>query len=86
MSQLHWLQSKKYDQMAHLYRPRNPMLGADRTMPATLAPATLCRRVFRVSKGYIMRVVLPLAMPPANAACIRSFFVLPFCMGGPALQ
>ena len=60
------------------------MLGALRTMPATLAPAALCTRVFSVSSGYIMRVVLPLASPPANAACMSSFFVLPFWTGGPA--
>ena len=60
------------------------MLGAERTMLATLAPAALCTRVLRVSRGYIIRVVLPLAMPPASAACASSFFVLPFCTGGPA--
>ena len=68
----------------HLYRPRRPMLGTLRTMPATLAPAALCTRVLSVSSGYIMRVVLPLAMPPARAACTSSFFVRPFCTGGPA--
>lgn len=67
-----------------LYRPRRPMSGTERTMEPMVAPAVLCTRVLRVSSGYIMRVVVPDAIPPASAARTSSFPVLSFCAGGPA--
>lgn len=70
-------------QLTRLYRPRTPMSGTERTMEPMVAPAVLCTRVLRVSKGYIMRVVVPDAIPPANAARTSSFPVLSFCAGGP---
>lgn len=67
-----------------LYKPRNLISGTERTMEPMVAPAVLCTRVLRVSSGYIMRVVVPDAMPPASAARTSSFPVLSFCAGGPA--